>query len=185
MKKVLIVVDMQNDFVDGSLGTKEAVGIVENVVSKIQKYKDGNYPIIVTQDTHYNNYFDTVEGKNLPIKHCIANTDGWQINDNVYEQLKNYQNVSYILKHTFGSLEMVNILKNIISNDENEQKEHMIEIIGLYLDICVISNAVLIKNFFPETNVYIDMECTVATSKTMYDNVKLLLKGLQIGETCE
>ena len=152
---------------------------------RLRNILDDNYPIIVTQDTHYNNYLDTTEGKNLPIKHCIANTDGWQINDDVYKQLKNYKNVSYILKHTFGSVEMVNILKNIILNDENQQNEYIIEIIGLCLDICVISNAVLVKNFFPETNVYIDMTCTAATSKIMYDNVRQLMKGLQIGEMCE
>ena len=185
MKKVLVVVDMQNDFIDGSLGTKEAVGIVENVVNKIKKYQEEGNLIITTQDTHYENYFETQEGKKLPIKHCLANTDGWQINDDVYAQLKKDKTTRFLLKHTFGSVEMINILKEVIPCNEDEQQEFSIEIIGLCFDICVISNAILVKNFFPEVSLKIDTQCTAATSEKMFNLTKVLMNSLQIGDNFE
>ena len=129
MKKVLVVVDMQNDFVDGALGTKEAVGIVENVVNKI---KDFDGKILATLDTHENNYMDTAEGKKLPVPHCIRMTNGWLLNEKVMMALsdKDYKTIE---KKTFGSTRLVNEIRKIKGNDDIE-----IEFIGLCTEICVV-----------------------------------------------
>lgn len=182
MEDVLIVVDMQNDFIDGALGTKEAQAIVPNVAEKIKKYKQNNKIIFVTQDTHYDNYLNTKEGKNLPIKHCIANTDGWQLHDDIYNELSQ-ANVNYILKHTFGSLELINKLKTYISEDEKEQEKWTIELVGLCLDVCVISNAVLIKTYFPNVQILINLNCTAGTTYEKFIATKNILDSLQI-ERC-
>lgn len=137
MKKLLVVVDMQNDFIDGSLGTKEAQDIVDNVVKYV---KDFNGDIIFTLDTHDFNYLNTPEGKKLPVKHCIKNTDGWKIN----EKLIPFASRT-VQKHTFGSIELI----KIISNDNYDR----IELCGLCTDICVISNALLLKANFPEIDI--------------------------------
>lgn len=179
MSKTLIVIDMQNDFIDGSLGTKEAQSIVPNVAKKIKEYKDRGDKIYVTQDTHYEDYLDTYEGKHLPVEHCIANTDGWQLNDEVYNALKN-TNATYILKHTFGSIELVNKIKEYISENNIDTKQHSIELIGLCLDVCVISNAVLIKAAFPESNVSINLDCTAAVTPETFNATKIVMKSLQI-----
>lgn len=179
MRETLIVVDMQNDFIDGTLGTKEAQAIVSNVAKKIKEYKDAGDKIYVTQDTHYEDYLDTYEGKHLPVEHCIANTDGWQLNDEVYNVLKN-TNATYILKHTFGSIELVNKIKEYISENNIDPKQHSIELIGLCLDVCVISNAVLIKTAFPESNVSINLDCTAAVTPETFNATKIVMKSLQI-----
>lgn len=179
MEDILIVIDMQNDFITGSLGSEDAQKIVPNVVEKIKKYEKAESMIILTQDTHYDNYLSTFEGRKLPIKHCIANTDGWQIEDKIYDEINMYKNKINILKHNFGSLELINYLKKII-NDE-EQKDFNIEIIGLCLNVCVISNAVLLKAAFPETNLFVNLNCTAATDDRMFQSTVDILDSLQIG----
>lgn len=181
MKQVLIVVDMQNDFINGTLGSKEAEAIVPNVKKKIKKYKENNEMIFVTQDTHYDNYLDTNEGKHLPIKHCIVNTDGWKLHDEIYNELKQ-SSANYILKHTFGSLELINRLKKYVPNDEKEQNEWTFELIGLCLDACVISNAILIKTCFPGAQVLINLDCTAGITPEKFVATKNILSSLQIGE---
>ena len=131
--KVLIVVDMQNDFIDGALGTKEAVSVVENVSSKIKNF-DGR--IIYTRDTHEEDYLNTQEGRNLPVKHCIKGTEGWEIS----KALPVSEDAVIFDKPTFGSKELADYLKGI--NDAEGIDE--IELIGVCTDICVISNALLI-----------------------------------------
>ena len=150
MKKILIVVDMQTDFVDGALGTKEAVAIVDNVVKKIKQF-DGD--IIVTHDTHSEGYMETQEGSNLPIPHCIKGTEGWELDKNVKTVLvgKVYK---VIEKPTFGSTELPEYIKVNYNPTEIE-----IELIGLCTDICVVSNALLLKAHFPETEVKVDASC--------------------------
>ena len=150
MKKLLIVVDMQKDFVDGALGTKEAIAIVPKVVEKIRNFKG---EIIVTYDTHYDNYMDTREGKNLPIPHCIRDTDGWQLDSTVKAALKGKE-YSEIQKPTFGSIELPEIIKS-----KTDDEEFSIELVGLCTDICVISNALLLKANFPEIEISVDPEC--------------------------
>lgn len=149
MRKILIVVDMQKDFVDGTLGSKEAVAIVDNVVNKINTF-DGE--IIVTYDTHLDNYLETREGKKLPVPHCIKDTDGWQLNDKVQKAL-NSKKYKKIYKPTFGSTELVELFHNC------DQFHTEIMLIGLCTDICIVSNAMLLKAYYPEMNISVDASC--------------------------
>ena len=144
--KYLIVVDMQNDFIDGALGTKEAVAIVPKVKAKIESF-DGK--VIFTRDTHREDYLSTQEGANLPVEHCIKGTDGWQIRDELDALRKN----EAVDKPSFGSVELAEMLKN------EKEKIESIELIGLCTDICVISNAMIIKAYLPETPIEIDASC--------------------------
>ena len=138
MSKLLIVVDMQNDFIDGALGTKEAIAIVPNVKKKIEEF-DGR--VIFTRDTHFDNYLETQEGKNLPVKHCIKGTEGWQIRSELDVLRKN----DAIDKVTFGSAELGQKLLEL----DNEEKIDSITVVGLCTDICVISNVMIAKAFLP------------------------------------
>lgn len=151
MKKILIVVDMQNDFVDGALGSKEAASIVENVVKKIESF-DGE--IYVTYDTHYEDYMQTSEGKNLPVPHCIRESEGWQLNSAVREALEKKETYTEIEKITFGSVDLPFVLA-----EENDMDNAEIELIGLCTDICVVSNALILKASFPEINISVDSSC--------------------------
>lgn len=182
MKKVLIVVDMQNDFIDGALGTPEAQAIVPNVKKKIEEYKTHNYDIITTQDTHFNNYLNTSEGKKLPISHCVINSDGWQLEDSIYDILKGYQHYNNFIKYTFGSINTFEYLKQFITKETQENYE--IEVVGLVLNICVISNAILAKAYFPETKIKIDLNCTAATSLEDFVYACNILKNCQV-DLCE
>ncbi len=149
MKNVLIVVDMQKDFVDGALGTKEAVAIVDNVVAKIKDF-DGD--VIATYDTHGENYMETQEGKKLPVPHCIKDTEGWKLDKKVQEAL-NEKGFTEVYKPTFGSVDLVEMIRKY--DIENTQ----IQLIGLCTDICVVSNALLLKANFPEMNISVDAAC--------------------------
>lgn len=171
MKKVLVVVDMQNDFVDGALGTKEAVGIVENVVSKISNF-DGN--IFVTLDTHQDNYMDTAEGRKLPVPHCIKMTDGWQLNEKVKTALKD-KRYKTLEKGTFGSTALVDEIRGIKGNDEIE-----IEFVGLCTDICVVSNVLLVKAYFPEDRITVDAACCAGVTPESHKAALETMKMCQI-----
>ncbi|MGB4659745.1 MAG: isochorismatase family cysteine hydrolase, partial [Mobilitalea sp.] len=145
--KVLVVVDMQNDFIDGTLGTKEAVGIVSSVQKKILEYRKLGYPVIFTRDSHQENYLETQEGKNLPVTHCIINTKGWEITS-----LLEASNSMIINKPTFGST----LLSQYI---ETTYPEADIELVGLCTDICVSSNAIILKAALPEQKITVDASC--------------------------
>ena len=149
MRKILIVIDMQNDFIDAALGTQEAVGIVEAVKEKIRSYPAAD--VIATMDTHGNNYMDTQEGKYLPVPHCIKGSDGWQIRPDIAELLKG---AAIYEKPTFGSTAMAADLKAI-----SEKEEIELELIGLCTDICVVSNALLLKATMPEVRISVDPAC--------------------------
>lgn len=177
-KKILIVVDMQKDFIYGSLGSPEAREIVSNVVAKIKQYKNEGNMIIATQDTHFSDYLSTEEGRKLPIPHCIVNSEGWQIEDGVFDAIRGYDNLMCVNKTTFGSVAMCEKLRELIAVDE--QSEYSIEIIGLVLNICVISNALLVKGYFPEAEISIDLNCTAATSKDDYESACMVLKSCQV-----
>ena len=140
--KTLIVVDMQKDFVDGALGTTEAVGILTNVKNKIKEYIDNGDEVIFTRDTHHENYLDTNEGKHLPVVHCIEGSDGWQIYEGLY-----VDGCKIIDKPSFGYMGW------------NEFKFEEVELIGLCTDICVVSNALILKALFPEIKVSVDSKC--------------------------
>lgn len=167
MKKVLVVVDMQKDFVDGALGTKEAAAIVEPVVRKIEGF-DGD--IFVTLDTHYENYMETSEGRKLPVPHCIKGTDGWKLNDKVAEALANKEH-QMVEKVTFGSIALPGLVKEAVG-----EEAFTVELIGLCTDICVVSNALLLKANYPEAEITVDASCcagvTPATHQAALDTMK-------------
>lgn len=150
MKKVLVVVDMQKDFIDGALGTKEAVAIVEKAAAEIARFTG---IIFVTMDTHHNNYLETAEGKKLPVPHCIKGTDGWLLNEKIQAALsgKNYVTLE---KGTFGSTKLVDAVREIGCQEELE-----IECFGLCTDICVVSNVLLLKANFPEAKITVRADC--------------------------
>lgn len=149
MKKILIVVDMQNDFIDGTLGSKEAIAVVDRVVARIQGFEG---EIIATYDTHDENYMNTQEGKKLPVPHCIKGTDGWKLNAKVQEALEK-KGYTAVCKPTFGSVKLVDIIREWGADDMQ------IELIGVCTDICVVSNALLLKTNFPEMQIAVDASC--------------------------
>lgn len=168
MKHLLVVVDMQKDFVDGALGTGEAVSIVDNVVKKIRNF-DGD--IFVTYDTHFANYMETSEGAKLPVPHCIKETDGWELNAAVAEALGCKQFTS-VEKITFGSTELPKLVKAAVGEEDFD-----VTLIGLCTDICVVSNALILKANFPEKEIYVDASCcagvTVDTHKAALATMKM------------
>lgn len=149
---VLIVVDMQNDFISGSLGTREAVGIVLNVINKVKKF---NGQVIFTRDTHQSDYLTTVEGENLPIKHCIEGTEGW----NISEKLLYFVPSKIIDKTTFGSKDLPQVILDMLDKESENEKQLQIALVGLCTDMCVISNALVLKAFFPEARIIVDEKC--------------------------
>lgn len=163
MKKTLIVIDMQKDFVDGALGTKEAQAIVPNVKKKIEEYKARGDEIIFTKDTHQINYLNTNEGKHLPVEHCIEGTDGWQIVDELESE-----DYFCIFKPTFGWM-------NWNSFDLEE-----IELVGLCTDICVVSNALILKATFPEINITVDASCCAGVTPESHQAALTTMKMCQI-----
>lgn len=171
MKKFLVVVDMQNDFVDMALGTEEAVRIVPAVAAKIESF-DGE--IFVTYDTHFDNYPDTAEGKKLPVPHCIKGTDGWQLNARVRQALdgKAYTAVE---KNTFGSVELPKLI-NAAANGE----AFSVELIGLCTDICVVSNALLLKASFPENEISVDSACCAGVTPETHNAALATMRSCQI-----
>lgn len=172
MKKFLVVVDMQKDFVDGALGSKEAVAIVPNVVKKINEF-DGE--IFVTYDTHFENYMETNEGKNLPVPHCIKGTDGWKLNDEVAAALsgKEYTEVEKI---TFGSVKLPELVRAAAGDEE-----FTVELIGLCTDICVASNALMLKANFPEMDMFVDSACCAGVTVESHKAALTTMKMCQIG----
>ena len=164
--KYLIVVDMQNDFITGSLGSKHAEKIVPDVVKKVKNFAG---KVIFTRDTHFVDYMQTQEGKKLPVQHCIKDTDGWQICD----ELKDYAN-DVVDKITFGSINLPGMLKDY--GDEIDE----IELCGLCTDICVISNAIILKANFPETKIIIDGKCCAGVSAESHKTALEAMKAVQI-----
>ena len=153
--KVLIVIDMQNDFIDGALGTPEAVAIVENVRAKIGEYKERGDKIIFTRDTHHDNYMETNEGKHLPVPHCIEGSQGWEIREGLY-----VEGADIINKPSFGYTGWDKY--GFTADDE-------IELIGLCTDICVVSNALLLKAMYPETKIMVDPKCAAGVTPESHD----------------
>ena len=166
--KTLIVVDMQNDFIDGSLGTKEAQAIVPNVKKKIQEYKNRGDEIISTRDTHQSDYLDTPEGKKLLVVHCIEGTKGWQIADGL-----EVEGCTYIDKPTFGWTHW------------NERTFQEIEMVGLCTDICVVSNALILKATFPSVEITVDASCCAGVTPQTHLAALETMKMCQILVTGE
>lgn len=163
MKKTLIVVDMQNDFIDMALGTPEAVAIVPNVKAKIAEYAARGDEIIFTRDTHGENYLNTPEGRKLPVPHCIKGTKGWEIAEGLY-----VEGAKIIDKPNFGW-----------PHWDREQLEE-VELIGLCTDICVVSNALIIKAMFPDAAVSVDASCCAGVTPATHDAALATMKMCQI-----
>ena len=149
--KVLVVVDMQNDFVDGALGTKEACAIVSDVVKAIEGFEG---QVVATRDTHAADYMDTQEGRHLPVIHCVKGTEGWKINQDVQRALDE-KHADLIDKPTFGSVELGEYMRKL----DREEKVEEILLVGVCTDICVISNALLLKAYLPEVPVRVMASC--------------------------
>lgn len=163
MKKTLIVVDMQNDFIDMALGTKEAVAIVPKVKEKIEQYRKNGDEIIYTRDTHGENYLDTPEGKKLPVRHCIRGTKGWEIAKGLY-----VEGCKIIDKPNFGWPHW------------NVEKLENVELIGLCTDICVVSNALIIKATFPDAEVSVDKACCAGVTPESHEAALKTMQMCQI-----
>lgn len=168
MKNVLVVVDMQKDFIDGALGTSEAVEIVDNVASMIKGF-DGE--VVFTRDTHHDNYLETQEGKKLPVEHCIKGSAGWML-DRKLEALR-LDNMKIFDKPTFGSVELADYLKSIEGLES-------VTLIGLCTDICVISNALLIKANLPEMPIKVVESCCAGVTPESHKNALEAMKMCQI-----
>lgn len=167
-KKVLIVIDMQNDFIDGALKNNEAISIVGNVAEKVKANREAGNPIIFTRDTHASDYLETIEGKYLPVPHCIKGTDGWQITS----EIEVLDSDKIIDKPTFGSLELAEYLATL---DFDE-----VEIIGVCTDICVISNVMIVKAKFPEKEIFVDSSCCAGVTLESHDNALAAMKMCHI-----
>lgn len=172
MQKILVVIDMQNDFVDGALGTEQAQAIVPGVVQKIESY--AGKKVFATRDTHGENYLHTQEGKNLPVPHCIKGTKGWEIQAQVADALSRV-GAELIDKPTFGSEMLAQRLWEIGQKEETE-----IELVGLCTDICVVSNALLLKAKMPETVIKVDASCCAGVTPESHDAALLTMKMCQI-----
>ena len=173
MKKTLIVIDMQNDFVTGALGSKEAVAILPNVKKKIEEYIAGGHEVIFTRDTHGENYIETREGKYLPVTHCIKGTEGWQ----VVAELDR-EDCEHLDKPSFGftgwsfSYDGARVI--------GMRRFEEIEIIGVCTDICVVSNALILKAYFPETNITVDASCCAGVTPESHAAALATMKSCQI-----
>ena len=170
MRKILIVIDMQNDFIDGSLGTAEALAIVENVKDKIRQYAPAD--VIATMDTHGEDYMQTQEGKYLPVPHCIKGSDGWKIRPDIAELL---EEAKIYEKPTFGSTALAEDLKELSGKEEIE-----LELIGLCTDICVVSNALLLKAMMPEVQISVDASCCAGVTPEKHEAALETMRSCQI-----
>ena len=166
--KVLVVIDMQKDFIDGALGTKEAVQIVPNVAARIAQARRDGERIVFTRDTHHENYLSTLEGRNLPVVHCIARTEGWQIDPSL-----TVGDSPVFDKPGFGSTALVDYLKSLPNLES-------VEFIGLCTDICVISNAIMTKGALPEVPLSVRADCCAGVTPESHENALNAMKLCQI-----
>ena len=181
--KVLVLVDCQNDFIDGALGTPEAQAIVPKVVDKLNNYEDKrNTLVLFTKDTHYGNYMDTLEGNMLPVPHCIEGTHGWSINREIKNAVKNNRFLSYssteiiksrVYKNTFGS----DVLQQLFIYHKDEIEE--VEFCGLCTDICVISNVLMARMALPNVKITVDASCCAGVTPEKH------LAALEVMKSCQ
>lgn len=169
MKKLLVVVDMQNDFIDGTLGSPQAEAIVPNAVNKILKW---NGDIICTKDTHTADYISTREGKHLPVSHCIKDTNGHRIHPEILRALVEKKTTIMLDKYTFGSTVLPELIRPL--------RYDYIELIGLCTDICVVSNAMILKAHFPEIDIAVDASCCAGVSIESHEAALTTMKMCQI-----
>lgn len=191
---VLVVIDMQNDFIDGSLGSVEAKAIVPNVRAKIEKYMEAKKPILFTQDTHFDGYLSTFEGKHLPVEHCLADTHGWEISSDVISEKEINYIVYYVTdetdgifhrddfvfeKNTFGTLEVAQRI-SLMGGFDYHWYDTSIEICGLCTDICVVSNALILREQFPDAMIVCDASCCAGTTPEKHRCALEVMKSCQI-----
>lgn len=172
MKKILLVIDMQNDFIDGALGTPEAVAIVENVKAKILSYPKED--VFATRDTHTEFYPDTQEGRNLPVPHCIRGTQGWEIRPDIAALIFPDHIID---KPTFCSTQLAGLME-ILERREEDGIE--IELVGLCTDICVVSNALYLKATLPETPICCDASCCAGVTPAKHEAALETMRSCQI-----
>ena len=171
MKHFLIVVDMQKDFVDGALGTPEAQAIVDNVVRKIREFEG---TVFVTFDTHDEEYLHTAEGRRLPVPHCIKGTPGWELDARVAEALKDKPWIP-VEKPTFGAVQLPELIESAAF-----RQDFGMELIGLCTDICVVSNALLLKANFPEVPIFVDASCCAGVTPASHEAALTTMAMCQI-----
>lgn len=171
MSRLLVVVDMQNDFINGSLGTAEATRIVDNVVNKIKSF-DGD--VIYTKDTHTSEYLSTHEGRRLPVQHCQKGTDGWRLHPDIEKLFLDMQCRGFE-KCGFGAKELPAWIEATYPEGLDE-----IELVGLCTDVCVLTNAIMLKVFFPETEITVDASCCAGISPEGHANALAAMKTCQI-----
>ena len=170
MERYLIVVDMQKDFIDGALGSEMAQAIVPGVVRKIKEYDPGH--IYATRDTHFENYLETLEGKKLPVAHCIKDSEGWQLHPDVMAAMP----MAKILdKYTFGCGELADEMYRLSLGGEME-----VELVGLCTDICVVSNALLLRAKLPGTVIKVDASCCAGVTKESHNAALATMKMCQL-----
>ncbi|MCL2317540.1 MAG: cysteine hydrolase [Methanomassiliicoccaceae archaeon] len=167
MPRALVVVDYQNDFVTGSLGSKYAKDIESNIVAKIESYLGRGDRIFFTMDSHDDDYLETDEGHHIPVEHCIKGTPGWNIHGDVEKFL---ENGTVVEKDTFGSVDLLGFLKRYDS----------IEICGVATNICVMANAVIIKTAYPEAKVFVDPDCVASYDPELHKKALEVMRSLSI-----
>lgn len=173
MKKCLIVVDFQNDFIDGALGFEGAIDIKDAIIEKISEYKRHKEDVIYTKDTHLDNYMKTEEGLNLPVIHCVQGTHGHQIQQDVKELVE--ETDKQFIKYTFPSLELGTYLK--------DKEYNVVELVGLVSNICVISNAVIAKSALPNAHIVVDANATRSFDPVLHEKALDVMEGLHIEVT--
>ena len=171
MKQFLVVVDMQKGFVNGSLGTKEAEAIVPAVIEKIRSFEGD---IFVTYDTHFEDYLSTAEGKKLPVEHCIYGTPGWELEEQVGEVIEELPHFK-VQKYTFGSETLPHLMTEVADGED-----FSIELIGLCTDICVVSNALILKAHFPEAPISVDAACCAGVTPELHEAALRTMQSCQI-----
>lgn len=171
MCKVLVVVDMQKDFIDGALGFEGADKIIPAIAQRITEYEEAGHPVLYTLDTHFENYMETQEGKNLPVPHCIKGSEGYKLCDELSPLLEGKK---VFRKLTFGSLELGDYLQ------ERADQINSVEICGLVSNICVLSNAVIVKAAVPEAEVIVDSKLTASFDPKLHQATLDVLRGIQV-----
>lgn len=183
MKRLLVVVDYQNDFVDGALGFEGAETLEEPIAKKIEEYREAGDQICFTMDTHHKDYLKTQEGKKLPVPHCIEGEDGHKL----YGKIANliYDSDEVFLKPTFGSAALFERLskRQAVADSLGALPFESIELVGLVSNMCVLSNAVMARAACPNVPIIVDAACTLAPDPAMNEKALDVLEGLQISVT--
>ena len=175
--RTLIVIDMQNDFITGSLGSKEAEAIVPKVVRKISEAEEVRY----TLDTHDISYLESQEGRLLPVEHCIRGTKGHELHTEIKKEIKDRKSIpGEYVKYTFGSVDLANDMAHLYQKYQNQRIDLEVELVGLCTDICVVSNALLLKAFVPEMKIYVDSQCCAGTTPEKHEAALKTMESCQI-----